>query len=507
MKFRTRMILCAALPATLFVLALGSSLWGQVHTRDAFDRYLANEAKRADSLSEMYAQGLQMGQALRNIVLDPANRRAYENLDAARAAYDQAAAELDRLVAGEPEAQVLASLGPLRTRHAAAQQEVLALVASDANAAAARLNAAETPAWRELRGQLIEQRQAAQAASAQKHQATNARAERATAVSMVLALLALTVSVGFGLVSLRTLRRELGGEPAEASAALRRIAQGDLTAPIQGSSGLMAELQGMQSALQRLVGAVRHSAESIQVASHEVSAGAGDLSVRTERAAANLQQTAASMEQLNGAVGHSTTEARATEQRARAAAEVAQRGSTVVGQVVATMQEINASSRKIADIISTIDGIAFQTNILALNAAVEAARAGEQGRGFAVVAGEVRSLAQRSAGAAREIKQLIGNSVERVDSGVALVGDAGRTMQDIVGQVQAVSEQIGAIAGAVIEQREGIGQINAAVTELDGATQQNAALVEQSAAAAESLKQQASQLAALVATFQLPARA
>jgi methyl-accepting chemotaxis protein len=211
------------------------------------------------------------------------------------------------------------------------------------------------------------------------------------------------------------------------------------------------------------------------------------------------------MEQLTGTVKQSADSARQANQLAVSAAEVAQRGGTVVSQVVCTMDEINASSRKIADIIGTIDGIAFQTNILALNAAVEAARAGEQGRGFAVVAGEVRSLAQRSAEAAREIKALIGASVDKVDTGSRLVADAGATMTEIVASVQRVTDIIGEITAASAEQSDGIGQVNTAVTQLDQMTQQNAALVEQSAAAAESLKDQAGRLAQLVGRFRLEA--
>jgi CHASE3 domain sensor protein len=227
MKFRTRIILCAALPATLLVAALGTSLWGQVQTRASFDQYLANEARRADGLSEMYAQGLQMGQALRNIVLDPANRKAYENLDSARSAYDAAVADLQTLDSDAAGAAGLATLNVLRGKHATAQKDVLQLVASDPGAAAKRLNAAETPAWRKLRAQLIEQRSVARTESARRHEETNARATRATAISIGFAVLAVLVSVGFGVLTQRTLSRELGGEPADASAALRRIAQGD----------------------------------------------------------------------------------------------------------------------------------------------------------------------------------------------------------------------------------------------------------------------------------------
>ena len=259
----------------------------------------------------------------------------------------------------------------------------------------------------------------------------------------------------------------------------------------------------MTESLRRLVGEVRHTADSISTASNEIATGNQDLSARTEQAASNLQQTASSMEQLTGTVKQTADSATTANQLVSSASSVARRGGEVVTQVVSTMDEINASSKKIADIIGVIDGIAFQTNILALNAAVEAARAGEQGRGFAVVAGEVRSLAQRSAEAAKEIKALIGASVDKVESGSKLVADAGQTMQEIVGSVQRVTDIIGEITAAASEQSDGIGQVNTSVTQLDKMTQQNAALVEESAAAAESLKDQAQKLAAVVGTFRL----
>jgi len=292
----------------------------------------------------------------------------------------------------------------------------------------------------------------------------------------------------------------------------RRVAQavagGDLTMPIRvdgrdEAADLLASLRQMQQSLSHLVGEVRSSADNIGTASREVAEGNTDLSQRTEQTASNLQQTASSMEQLTGTVRQSSDAASQANQLAHSAAEVAQRGGNVVAQVVSTMDEITASSKKIADIIGTIDGIAFQTNILALNAAVEAARAGEQGRGFAVVASEVRSLAQRSAEAAREIKSLIGSSVERVEAGSRLVADAGSTMTEIVASVQRVSDIIGEISAASAEQSSGIGQVNTAVVELDRMTQQNAALVEQSAAAAESLKDQAQRLGGVVSRFRL----
>jgi methyl-accepting chemotaxis protein len=286
------------------------------------------------------------------------------------------------------------------------------------------------------------------------------------------------------------------------------IAQGDLTHRVNDGGAdeageLLRTLETMRQSLATLVGAVRQASDSIGVSSGEVAAGNNDLSQRTEQTASNLQQTASAIEQLTGTVRQSADSASQANQLAQSAAGVAQRGGEVVGQVVSTMDEINASSRRIGDIIGTIDGIAFQTNILALNAAVEAARAGEQGRGFAVVAGEVRSLAQRSAEAAREIKALIGASVERVEAGARLVQDAGGTMTEIVAGVQRVTDIIGEISAAASDQSQGIGQVNGAVSQLDQMTQQNAALVEQSAAAAHSLREQASRLAQAVASFRL----
>ncbi len=290
------------------------------------------------------------------------------------------------------------------------------------------------------------------------------------------------------------------------------IAAGDLTRPIRTegrdeATVLLTALDHMQNSLRDVVGQVHESSRAIQVSSGEVASGNTDLSQRTEQAAGALQQTASAMEQLTGTVNQTAESARTANALASSASAVAARGGAVVTQVVSTMAEINTSSHRIADIIGTIDGIAFQTNILALNAAVEAARAGEQGRGFAVVASEVRSLAQRSAAAAREIKGLIGASVERVDAGARLVANAGSTMNEIVDSVRRVSDIIGEISGAAAEQSTGIGQVNGAVNDLDRMTQQNAALVEQSAAAAESLRAQATRLSGLVATFRLHADA
>jgi methyl-accepting chemotaxis protein len=286
------------------------------------------------------------------------------------------------------------------------------------------------------------------------------------------------------------------------------VSGGDLTTRIEierrdETGQLLGALKAMNESLVRLVGDVRQSSHGIADGTSQIASGNQDLSQRTELQASNLQQTAASMEQLTATVRTSADTAQQATQLASAASAVAARGGEVVGQVVQTMEGITAASRRIADIIGVIDGIAFQTNILALNAAVEAARAGEQGRGFAVVAAEVRSLAQRSAGAAREIKGLIGDSVGQVEAGARLVGDAGRTMDDIVAQVRRVHDLIAEIGAATQEQTSGIGQVNQAVTQLDQATQQNAALVEESAAAADSLRGQAARLVQAVSAFKL----
>ena len=317
-------------------------------------------------------------------------------------------------------------------------------------------------------------------------------------------LLAVAVVLPLTLLNMRSICQPVDDARRLADA----IAKGDLTGEVQAdgkdeTAQLLRSLSAMQQRLRSIVGDIRDAASSIQLASSEVATGNQDLSQRTENTASNLQQAASSMEQLTGTVRQTADAATTANQLAGSASDTAGKGGAVVSQVVSTMDEIHTSSQKIADIIGTIDGIAFQTNILALNAAVEAARAGEQGRGFAVVAGEVRSLAQRSAEAAKEIKTLIGASVERVETGSRLVRDAGSTMGEIVASVQRVTDIIGEITAASAEQSQGINQVNRSVIELDQMTQQNAALVEESAAAAESLKEQASRLTQLTASFTL----
>ncbi|MFC0398165.1 methyl-accepting chemotaxis protein [Paraburkholderia rhizosphaerae] len=327
-------------------------------------------------------------------------------------------------------------------------------------------------------------------------------AEHLVAVAVIGALITLAM-----IVLMRSIRNGLGGEPQQAAQLAARIATGDLTQIVSvranDSSSMMAAMSAMQDRLQRAIGEIRHSAEAIASATQQIAAGNNDLSQRTEQQAASLQETSASMEQLTATVKQNADNARQASGLANNASDIATKGNEVVSRVIGTMGEINDSSRQIADIIGVIEGIAFQTNILALNAAVEAARAGEQGRGFAVVAGEVRSLAQRSATAAKEIKQLIGASVERVNNGSTLVEQAGATMGEILQAVRRVTDIMGEIAAASEEQSSGISQVGRAVTQMDEVTQQNAALVEQASAAAASLQNQAARLRDAVNAFRV----
>ena len=389
----------------------------------------------------------------------------------------------DRLLALNKELGALRSAGNLDAARERVMQEVIPL---------AQTYGDELKAFRTM--------QEASGAAIRADIAAGRRHITATAAVMVLGVLAATAVGAWQLI--RSIRRPL----REAIDAASRIAQGDLTVKVDTAghdeiSELMRALDGMARSLGTLVRSVRESTDAIYTASGEIASGNQDLSNRTEQTASSLQETASSMEQLTSTVTQSAHAADEANQLATSASGAAQRGSQVVGQVVSTMQEIADSSRKINDIIGVIDGIAFQTNILALNAAVEAARAGEQGRGFAVVAGEVRTLAQRSANAAREIKSLIAASSDRVESGARLVGDAGHAMEEILQAVQRVTHMMGDIRASTSEQSDGIRQVSLAVNHLDQMTQQNAALVEESAAASQSMRDQAQRLSGAVNVF------
>ena len=342
--------------------------------------------------------------------------------------------------------------------------------------------------------------------AAQTTEAAHAAYQRVLWIFGVATLVTLLI----GVLAAVTITRSITGPVRRASESVRAVASGDLTHRLQADSTdelgqLLAMLNEMTQNLSHMVSGVRVGCDQLNVAAAEIAQGNGDLSARTESQASSLEQTAASVEQMAAQIRANADNARQADQLANHASEVARASGVAVGEVVQTMDEISASSRKIADIIGTIDGIAFQTNILALNAAVEAARAGEQGRGFAVVAGEVRLLAQRSAEAAKEIKSLIGDSVSKVESGSAQVHGARATIEQMVNEVRKVTDLVGEITVSSREQSEGVGQINLAVSQLDQATQQNAALVEQTAAAAESMRQQTDKLSEAVAAFRVEA--
>jgi len=343
--------------------------------------------------------------------------------------------------------------------------------------------------------------------NAQTQADAGAQYESARNTMLLTLLAAVAIGVAAAYVITRGLLKQLGGEPGYTSRIATSIAEGDLSIAIDTKSSdkgsLLSEMKQMRNSLVDIVSQVRRGTHTITTASREIAAGNTDLSSRTELQASSLEKTASAMEELTSTVKQNAENAREANQLAATASDVARKGGEVVSQVVGTMGEINSSASKIADIIGVIDGIAFQTNILALNAAVEAARAGEQGRGFAVVASEVRNLAQRSAAAAKEIKTLIGDSVEKIGRGSKLVGQAGVTMDEVVGSVKRVTDIMSEIANASAEQSAGIEQVNLSIIEMDGMTQQNAALVEQAAAAFQSLQDQAAELQRVVSIFKL----
>jgi len=404
------------------------------------------------------------------------------------------------------ERQLFDKVGELRKAYLAARDEIGKLKKAGDDAAAAKVfNERFEPTAKDYQAAVQETVELQR----QQFDAAAARIQAMRAQTSTLLIVVGTLSVLLGAFLAWRVTRSITAPLAAADGAAQAIAQLNLSGAASQAQGqdetgrLLRSIDTMRDALQRSLHEVRGVVDSISTASAQIAVGNHDLSARTEQTASNLEETASAMEELTSTVRHSADAAGQANQLAAVAAEVAQRGGQVISQVVSTMDDINTSSKKINDIIGVIDGIAFQTNILALNAAVEAARAGEQGRGFAVVASEVRSLAGRSAEAAREIKRLISESVEKVEAGTGLVRHAGGTMDEIVGSVQRVSDIIGEISHAATEQSQGIGQVNAAVAQLDQMTQQNAALVEESAAAASSLQDQAKRLAEAVAAFRL----
>ena len=447
------------------------------------------------------------------LVSDPAERQKHqESIVQARSAAVKNVELLDRLVVSTKGKELLQNIKDQRAKCVAAQDALVALIMADkADDAKTYLNKDLGPlliGYMAALHEMVSFQAEAMDATAKAGEATYAQDRT---VMTALGVLALLVAAGVGLLITRSLLKELGGEPSAAAELARAVSQGDFTRSVAlrvgDTQSLMASLSAMQGNLAQIVTTVRTGSEGVATASAEIAEGNNDLSARTEQQASALEETAASMEQLGSTVKQNADSARQANQLAQSASTIAIEGGNVVGQVVETMKGINESSRKISDIISVIDGIAFQTNILALNAAVEAARAGEQGRGFAVVASEVRSLAGRSAEAAKEIKMLINASVERVEHGTTLVDQAGVTMEEVVSSIRRVTDIMGEISAASNEQALGVAQVGEAVTQMDQTTQQNAALVEEMAAAASGLKGQANDLVQAVAFFKIAARA
>ncbi|HEY0955581.1 MAG TPA: methyl-accepting chemotaxis protein [Roseateles sp.] len=505
-----RLALGFALVLALAALAIGVASWRLTSTA-ADMRQLMAEPLTKERLLADWSRNLHAGVRRTMAIAKSSDPSLADMFKEDNAQSSRASTELQKRIEGlirSPEEQALFdAVGKARLVYLSSRDEIVKLKKDGQAEAADRMLtdvfAPGAKVYMERMQEFLDHQRKSIDQAAAEIDAASARG-RLLLIALGVAILALGVVAAWRITLSITLPLAAANDLAE------RVADGNLMRSGSGMAARSDEIGQLQMTLRRMrdtlgktIGGIRESAESINTAAAEIASGNQDLSARTEKAASSLEETASAMEQLTGTVQQSAASAGQANQLAVSAASVAQRGGEVVSQVVHTMDEINASSRKIADIISVIDGIAFQTNILALNAAVEAARAGEQGRGFAVVAGEVRSLAGRSADAAKEIKGLISSSVDRVEAGSKLVAEAGKTMEELVGAVQRVKDIMGEITTATAEQSDGIAQVNIAITQLDQVTQQNAALVEQSTAAAESLREQAVTLSSAVGAFRL----
>ncbi|WP_328804725.1 methyl-accepting chemotaxis protein [Noviherbaspirillum galbum] len=494
------------------LILLGSALalyrMGEIEERleDIAEEKIAKMAYLTDMAESVHV----VQRVSRTLLLlqDPEKKKhELEKVNAARVKYDEAFARLEKTHASEAGIALRRKTHELQNAARAVNEKLIGMAMANQTQEAADLllNTAIplNQQWLDAMHENIELQK-----KATEKDTAEAKSAYASArwVTILLAIASIISSIGAAWAIRRSITDQLGGEPAYAADIAERIASGDLDIDVVTTGGehsLLAAMKRMRDSLAHIVGQVRDSSNQIVSASQQIAAGNLDLSSRTEQEASSLEETASSMEELNSTVKQNADNAMQANHLASSASEVAHKGGAVVGNVVSTMDAISTSARKIVDIIGVIDGIAFQTNILALNAAVEAARAGEQGRGFAVVAAEVRTLAQRSANAAREIKALIDDSVEKVETGSQLVHQAGDTMSEVVDSIQRVTDLVGNISTASQEQTAGIDQVNRAISEMDNVTQQNAALVEEAAGAARSLQEQAEKLFQLISVFKL----
>jgi len=514
MKVGTRLALGFALVLVLLVAVAVVGILRMAQIQDRLDHVVSVSNVSTGLVVEMRNNVSDRLASLRVLTLmtDPADMEPeIVKFKEQTAKYDAAQAKLTALFATYANGQEKTLLNQIKEHEATAMPAIAR--ATDLYLAANAMGATRVMI-REVRPVQRKWTDALNALSAlEDKQNAQSKADAETAFAnarnfmLVLLVLAVVIGIVAAVVITRSLLKQLGGEPAYTAKIAGSIAHGDLSIVIDTKASdrgsLLVEMKEMRNSLVGIVEQVRRGTETIGTASREIAAGNIDLSSRTELQASSLEKTASAMEELTATVKQNADSAREANALAATASDVARKGGDVVSQVVGTMGEINTSANKISDIIGVIDGIAFQTNILALNAAVEAARAGEQGRGFAVVASEVRNLAQRSAAAAKEIKTLIGDSVEKVERGSKLVGQAGVTMDEVVSSVKRVTDIMSEIANASAEQSAGIAQVNTSIIEMDSMTQQNAALVEQAAAAAQSLQDQAGELARVVSIFKL----
>ena len=496
-------ILVVLMVATILVSIVRFTTIGKVNDKIMSEDWVS--ASAANTISQAAREDARRTLALFILPDQAARAKSYERIDADKKLIDASLATLDRLSESEDERALIAKIQNERAAYSKSFLKVAELIEGDQKDEAAKIMNAETFP---LLDALLDDIKVMADLQRTQGLASGAEAQKDIGLSRMLMIVLGLIALGTSVFFARWITRSITQPLNEAVDVARHVASGDLTMHIDvkntdETGQLLRALKDMNDSLARTVGTVRTGAETIATAAQQIASGNLDLSSRTEAQASSLEETASSMEELTSTVKANADNARQAGQLVMSTSDVATKGGQVVGQVVETMGSIKESSRRIADIISVIDGIAFQTNILALNAAVEAARAGEQGRGFAVVAAEVRNLAQRSATAAKEIKSLIDDSVERVDVGSKLVNEAGRTMGEIVTSVKHVVDITNEITSASHEQSTGIEQVNEAITQMDEMTQQNAALVEEAAAAAQSLLDQAQSLAASVSVFKL----